>query len=72
MSRIANEFETETASLIDGFEDDGMDLSSLCEEMDTFVRELSVEEQVVAIKYFKELIVSIVNNSMDAEDEDED
>ncbi len=70
MSRIANEFEIEVAGIIDGFEDDGMDLPALCEEMDTVIRELPVVEQIVAVKYFKELIISIINNSMDSEEQD--
>lgn len=69
MSKIADDFINQVNALSEGFEDIGYDsLPALIDEMDTFIRSLPIEEQIVSSKYLKSFIQFIIDVESDEDD----
>jgi hypothetical protein len=72
MSKIADDFTIQVNGISEGFEDIGYDsLPALVDEMDTFIRSLSIEEQIIVVKYFKQFIQFVIDNDSDSESEED-
>jgi hypothetical protein len=67
MSKIADDFTNQVTALFEGFEDISYNtLSALTDEMDMFIRTLSIEEQIVVAKYFKQFTQFIIDEELDS------